>query len=138
MAKTRLSGIDGVLQGLLSSVPGSPGAFFHGSTTQSPVITQRSPNSEGSQKRGLPRHTTRCGRPVVQSGNPQQSKQKVTFRIRAALVDEYRDWSWEARCCLSELVERAMLQFRKRHRRCTAEQAVTDATSQHSQEQQTT
>ena len=32
-------------------------------------------------------------------------------------MDEYRDWSWEERCQLGELVERALSQYRSRRTR---------------------
>jgi hypothetical protein len=34
-------------------------------------------------------------------------REKVTLRIPSDLIAEYQDWSWEARCQLSELVTRA-------------------------------
>jgi hypothetical protein len=40
-------------------------------------------------------------------------KQKVTFRVSSDLIAEYRDWSWEARCQLSHLVERALADYRQ-------------------------
>ncbi len=36
-----------------------------------------------------------------------------TLRIARDLIAEYRDWSWEARCQLSELVERALATYRE-------------------------
>jgi hypothetical protein len=32
-------------------------------------------------------------------------------------MDEYREWSWEERCQLGELVERALSQYRKQRAR---------------------
>ena len=37
----------------------------------------------------------------------------LTFRIPCEPVAAYRDWSWEARCQLSELVEQALVAYRK-------------------------
>jgi len=41
----------------------------------------------------------------------------VTVRLSKELMDEYRDWSWEERCQLGELVERALGQYRKQRSR---------------------
>ena len=35
----------------------------------------------------------------------------MTLRVSCELIAEYRDWSWEAKCQLGELVERAPLTF---------------------------
>jgi hypothetical protein len=34
--------------------------------------------------------------------------------LDASLIAEYRDWSWDARCQLSTLVEEALLAYRNR------------------------
>jgi len=44
-------------------------------------------------------------------------KQKVTVRIQSELIDCYRDWSWEMRSPLSHLVEWALADYRRRHKR---------------------
>ena len=41
-------------------------------------------------------------------------KEKVTLRLSSELMAVYRDWSWDERCQLSDLVERALVQFSKR------------------------
>jgi len=43
-------------------------------------------------------------------------KRKVTLRLPNDLIDEYRDWSWEARCQLGELFEKALVAFVEAHR----------------------
>ena len=43
-------------------------------------------------------------------------KEKVTLRITSTLVASYRDWSWEARSQLSQLVERALADYHEQHR----------------------
>ena len=40
----------------------------------------------------------------------------VTLRIDAELISDYRDWSWEKRCQLGELVEHALADYRRRRR----------------------
>ena len=53
---------------------------------------------------------------LTADGDNGRSKQKVTLRVPSELIDEYRDWSWEARCQLSELVEQALLTYLNAHR----------------------
>ena len=40
----------------------------------------------------------------------------LLYLTRSNALDDYRDWSWEARTPLSQLVERAMSEYRDRHR----------------------
>jgi len=44
------------------------------------------------------------------------TKEKVTLRITSTLVASYRDWSWEVRSQLSQLVERALAEYHQQHR----------------------
>ena len=53
----------------------------------------------------------RRGRPMGSRTRDDVAKEKVSFRIPCRLVAEYRSWSWEARCSLSTLAERAMAEF---------------------------
>jgi len=32
------------------------------------------------------------------------------------LIDSYRDWTWQARCQLSHIVERALAAYHEQHR----------------------
>ena len=43
-------------------------------------------------------------------------KEKLTVRIDADLAAAYRDWSWDARCNLGELVSQAMRSHLKTRR----------------------
>ena len=60
---------------------------------------------------------TRRGRPAGSRHPNQPPKEKTTLRIEAQLIADYRDWSWDARCHLSGLVERAMADYQRRNRR---------------------
>jgi uncharacterized protein (DUF4415 family) len=55
----------------------------------------------------------RRGRPPGQKAGEAADKEKVTLRLSKELMDEYREWSWDERCQLGELVERALTQYRK-------------------------
>lgn len=64
------------------------------------------------------RMTARRGRPLgsVQQSAPREPKAKVTVWIRQRLIDQYRDWSWDARCPLSTLMQQAMEDYQNRRR----------------------
>ena len=100
MTGKRLPGIDGVLGNLISS---------------SSQKTARSPNIDRQPKHENPQGA-RLGRPPGKSGDGRSPKEKATFRISSDLIAEYRDRSWEARCTLSGLVEKAMIEYRQRFR----------------------
>lgn len=63
----------------------------------------------------------RRGRPPKRAGEAAPGltsaadKEKVTLRLSKELMDEYREWSWQERCQLGELVERALVQYRTQH-----------------------
>ena len=112
MKVKRIAGIDRVLDQVLTS-PQSHGQATaddaaHGSKTTSPI-----PPVSFTRKRGtLSRVEARRGRPLGPR-HRHNPKEKVTFRISRDLAATYRDWSWEARCQLSELVEQALLTYRE-------------------------
>ena len=54
----------------------------------------------------------RVGRPPGIVNGSRQQKEKATMHVDEELLNFYRDWSWEARCNLGELIERAMLAYR--------------------------
>jgi len=63
-----------------------------------------------------PKAAARRGRPPGNSSATATPKEKVTLRIASTLVASYRDWSWEARSQLSQLVERALAAYHEQHR----------------------
>jgi len=66
-----------------------------------------------------PDHTvvrSRLGRPPGRNATAGSRKEKITVRIDAELIALYRDWSWQARCQVGELVQQALQQFAA-HRR---------------------
>jgi hypothetical protein len=114
MAGKTIGGISGVLGELISSTP---------TTTESPPHKRLSVASREPETAGIPEppptrpRRTRLGRPPGNASRHTGSKEKVTLRIPSDLIAEYRDWSWEARCQLSELVERALDDYRQSCRR---------------------
>ena len=90
-------------------------------------IPQSLPSREVSEKMTDPtatndkstpkRKSSRLGRPPGKAGGESKPKQKTTLRIDVDLMIEYREWTWEARCQLGELVELALIEYRNRHHR---------------------
>ncbi len=90
-----MQGIEGVLQSLLAPPRVQPSHIEDQSKHENP-------------------HGARLGRPPRKSSDARSTKEKVTLRIPGSLIAEYRDRSWEARCSLSGLVEKAMVEYRHR------------------------
>ena len=72
----------------------------------------RLPTRESPSPSTRPPIPVRRGRPP---GNDTASspKEKVTVWITSTLIADYREWTWEARCQLSHLVERALADYRR-------------------------
>jgi uncharacterized protein (DUF4415 family) len=83
-----MTGIGGVLGGLISDDPPKPKS-----------LEPSQPATKGH---------ARAGRPPGKRVQKSQRREKLTVRIDADLVEKYRDWSWDARCNLGELVGAAM------------------------------
>jgi len=111
MTGKRLQGIDGVLGNLISAPSQAtarrPNVTQENRQSLKPIFAARQPGHEAPQG-------ARLGRPPGKSGNTRSPKEKATLRISSTLIAEYRDRSWEARCSLSGLVERAMIEYRQR------------------------
>lgn len=116
MARKTIGGISGVL-GNLISVPPTPAA---------PTKHEQSlSDDKKTDITGIPTlysvpssSRARLGRPSRSSLQSAVRKEKVTFRVSCDLIAEYRDWSWEAKCQLGALVERALLAYlNRRHGR---------------------
>ena len=71
------------------------------------------PNQAGKRD---PKRRARRGRPPGKSELSRPAKEKVTVWIKKDLIDQYRDWSWEVRSQLSQLVERALTDYHDRQR----------------------
>jgi uncharacterized protein (DUF4415 family) len=104
-------GIRGVLDGILSQEKQQPSPFPATATAiaQLPAaIGHIADNSNLSRTAG-----SRRGRPLGKAVSPGVPKEKVTLRLTTDLIATYRDWSWEARCQLSYLVEQALAEYRQ-------------------------
>lgn len=94
-----MTGIGGVLGGLISD--------------DQPTLKPPEPSRTTPQDKPEKREHARVGRPPGKGSARAQRKEKMTVRIDANLVDKYRDWSWDARCNLGELVGAAMRRYLK-------------------------
>ncbi len=93
-----MTGIGGVLGELISDDPPKP----------KPTETARPTTTKRSSNRPPKRSRARTGRPPGKGTSSPCRKEKLTVRIDADLAAAYRDWSWDARCNLGELVSQAM------------------------------
>ena len=113
MAGKTIGGISGVLGDLISPAP-------HNESTRSaqlPIERQKVKSVSTAQPISPRPRRARLGRPPGKTTRHRGPKEKVTLRIPSNLIAEYRDWSWEARCQLSELVERALAAYGESRRR---------------------
>jgi hypothetical protein len=109
----RANGILSVLDGILSR-ENHPS---HSATSASAIAQQPVAAVQAADNRSLPRQVgSRRGRPLGKATSSALPKEKVTLWLSSPLVASYRDWSWEARCQFSHLVERAMTDYCRRER----------------------
>ena len=117
MSTAQVRGITGLLDGILTPDE-RPAARPAGKPSEdAPSMTDR-PTDSLVGRVDTPKHT----RPTVRRGRPpgrgriSQPKEKVTVWIERGLIDSYRDWTWQARCQLSHIVERALAAYHEQHR----------------------
>ena len=116
MTAKQIHGIDGILGDLISA-PCQQRARAVETTHLVEEATPSTPaGSPPAENDGGSVQGARRGRPFGTRTSADTSREKVTLRIPSSLIAEYRDRSWEARCSLSSLVERAMIEHRRRFR----------------------
>ena len=110
MARSPIAGISGILGELIGN---SPGGETEGPNAQTAIGEQspRSRTSPATNPPKQPRCRARLGRPAGRGQCTEGPKEKVTLRINADVIACYRDWSWEKRCQLGELVEQALATY---------------------------
>ena len=111
MARKSVAGVSGVLGDLVSL----PTSDADGQSLSGEVTTDHSDDAPrpGLQEIARKSHA-RLGRPPGRLLRRSQPKEKLTIRIDAQLAALYRDWSWEQRCQLGELIERALRDYREK------------------------
>jgi hypothetical protein len=117
MKRPSRTGIGGILDQLLSADtrPRSDQDDLRDGAPAPP----NSPNPDEycqGDPRGQARIRTRRGRPPGTAKKPHEPKEKVTVWITRSMIAHYRDWTWEARCQLSRLVEQALADYHNRNR----------------------
>jgi hypothetical protein len=117
MATKPIGGITGVLGDLIS--PARTHSAEPRVERPASLCDQTAPASVGGSSASQSRRPARVGRASKSSPEQTAPKEKVTLRVNSDLIAEYRDWSWEARCQLGELVERALTTYRDHQRRRT-------------------
>jgi uncharacterized protein (DUF4415 family) len=126
VAAKPLKGVGGVLGGLLSPEPPASELLLEPATGPIPAVVAEPATDEqpvapaAKAKLRHPAHTriqVRRGRPPGSKTGEGADKEKVTLRLSKELMDEYRDWSWDKRCQLGELVEEALNQYLGRRTR---------------------
>lgn len=111
MSAPQVRGVAGLLDGILSPARQEEACTHSDIQPKKKVLTNRT-----AMGPALPPVTSvRRGRPP---GNTARiaPKEKVTVWITSNLIAQYRDWTWEARCHVSHLVERALIAYHKQHR----------------------
>jgi uncharacterized protein (DUF4415 family) len=104
----QLSGITGVLSNYVSKEPSQGNAARADPAAPTPKANPRPADQKTK---------ARLGRPPGKRTRTSGHKEKATLRLDAELMNDYREWSWELRCQLGELIERALADYRRRHRK---------------------
>jgi len=123
-----MKGVGNVLGGLLSDRtpvvespqvrgPAEPEAAPSALTSGETAVKPESREEPKGKPFPKARAAARRGRPPGQKAGETVLREKVTLRLSGELMAEYRDWSWEERCQLGELVERALIHYQKQRQR---------------------
>jgi len=111
MSTTQVRGITGLLDGILSPATTPVTNFPEENYTKQSASAERRPAASDTPIRT----TVRRGRPPGKA-RISPPREKVTVWIESSLIDSYRDWTWQARCQLSHIVERALAAYHEQHR----------------------
>jgi hypothetical protein len=132
----QLKGVGGVLGGLISESPEQAKAptpqeapeVVTGLAESAPEVPDSAEQTRGAETAGKAKRAkndgpseklrVRRGRPPKRAGGGSLQeavqREKVTLRLNADLMNQYRDWTWEQRCQLHDLIEGAMAHYLKR------------------------
>ena len=107
----KLAGIQGILGAYVTSPDHAHSVSDIKRSPQPPFLDERRPGKQRASRK-----PARLGRPPGKAKGPSPRKEKATLRIEAELMADYREWSWDARCQWGDVVERALADYRPRHR----------------------
>jgi uncharacterized protein (DUF4415 family) len=110
VARKEVGGVRGVLGDLISTSSTEKSNDSDSLPVQCKRSTTISPSVEQPEPRRVP---ARLGRPAGRQSGQVPPKEKITVRIDARLAAVYREWSWDQRCQLGELIERALRAYRR-------------------------
>lgn len=113
MAAKRLAGVAGVLGSVVSAPHGESSQQ---SETDGGNAVANPDRHQARRTLAKKRPKTRLGRPPGPTRAERPEKRKATVWIKADVLDNYHDWSWDERCQLGELIERALVDYRDRKR----------------------
>ena len=121
MAKT-IGGVRGVLGDLLSNEPEAGTSPPAPKSAKRPAEKEKHDSSQRIEESQEPapeakRLSSRRGRPLGRKPGTTPLKEKTSVWLSASLIARYREWSWEERCNLGELVERALVEYQRRNDR---------------------
>ena len=113
MSKAQVRGISGLLDSILSPPSqAKPAAVAREANHQSEGAEFNPPKAVENLPLAA---SVRRGRPPGRS-RLKVIKEKLTVRIESGLIGTYRDWTWQSRCQLSDLVELALADYHRRNR----------------------
>jgi hypothetical protein len=84
--------------------------------TPEPVAQPKPAKAAKAPQQAVEVSPARRGRPPGRKSGERVPKKKATLWVSASLLEEYVDWSWDERCNIGELIERALLDYKKRRR----------------------
>ena len=113
MAPKKISGLSNIIGTLIDEQPESDTKAESQQTKRAEAkanhVRKAVPAPEGNTEPR--RQSARVGRPPGRTADDPVVREKVSLRVDSDVIAEYRDWSWDERCQLGELVERAMIHY---------------------------
>jgi hypothetical protein len=108
------SGVGAVFEAIASERPAEKGPVPSKAAKAPGKAKPPEGTAPPSKQLGEERPAARTGRPPGAKNGPR--KEQITGRITSELRNAYVNWSFEERCSLSDLIERALTEFYQRHR----------------------
>lgn len=133
MAETDLKGIEGYFNDYDSPNPPNTQPVRIEKSKQTSSTPKQKASGDQPTKRSQQHSPVTASKPVAGTGQtpskvkaPQgrppgiksgegEPKAKATFYIRASLMDFYREWAWDERCNVGQLVDRALSDYKRRN-----------------------
>jgi len=126
--KKEIKGVRGVLSNYTSEEDNLEPISLPEAMEQAPESVVEPPTRPAEPERPEPAPTAKAdakprvavgarkGRPLGSKSGEQVLKQKTTLYLPSVATDDYKRWSWEDKCSLSDLVGRVLLDYHKKRR----------------------